>query len=336
MFERFTDRARKVVSLALAKAKEQGDDQIRPAHMLYGVTAADGVGARALTALGVDTAAVERELGRLGGTSPGPLGAAEESADGDAEALAAIGIDLDEIKRTIEESFGPGALERVPHPGGVHGVDPDPVSCEFVGHGPGDADHAVLGGHVRGQERQALDSGRGAGGDDRAAARRDEVRGGGHHGVPHPGQVGIQRVLPDGRGDLVPRLDGADTGVGADDIQPPQLSHAVVHGGLQRGEIAHVRLRSDDPAVQRLDRLDRLGQVGFGGQRVGHDVDLAADVHRDDVRALLGQPDRVTAALPAGRSGDERDLALNSSGHGRSPYLLLVYPASTGSVTPVT
>lgn len=113
MFERFTDRARKVVSLALAKAKEQGDDQIRPVHMLYGVTAANGLGARALTALGVDTAAVERELRRLGRASSGPLGAPDEAADADAEALAAIGIDLDEIKRRIEESFGPGALERV-------------------------------------------------------------------------------------------------------------------------------------------------------------------------------------------------------------------------------
>ena len=36
------------------------------------------------------------------------------AASGDAEALAAIGIDLDEIKRRIEDSFGPGALERVP------------------------------------------------------------------------------------------------------------------------------------------------------------------------------------------------------------------------------
>src|SRR5580693_4102766 len=119
MFERFTDKARKVVTLALAKAKEQGDDQIRPEHMLYGVTATDGVAARALAALGVDTAAVERELGRASGASAGPLSARDEAADGDAEALAAIGIDLDEIKRRIEESFGPGALQRVPlTPGG--------------------------------------------------------------------------------------------------------------------------------------------------------------------------------------------------------------------------
>jgi hypothetical protein len=30
----------------------------------------------------------------------------------DAEALAAIGIDLDEVRRRVEETFGPGALER--------------------------------------------------------------------------------------------------------------------------------------------------------------------------------------------------------------------------------
>jgi len=114
MLERFTDKARKVVILAKAKATERGDDQIRPLHMLYGLAATDGVAARALTALGVDAAAVERELDRAGGVSPGPPGPREEAGDGDAEALAAIGIDLDEIKRRIEESFGPGALERVP------------------------------------------------------------------------------------------------------------------------------------------------------------------------------------------------------------------------------
>jgi len=114
MFERFTDKARKVVILAKAKATERGDDQIRPVHMLYGLAAADGVAARTLTALGVDAAAVERELGHGGGGSPGPLGLPDRAADSDAEVLAAIGIDLDEIKRRIEESFGPGALERVP------------------------------------------------------------------------------------------------------------------------------------------------------------------------------------------------------------------------------
>ena len=110
MFERFTDKARKVVILAKATATDRGDDQIRPVHMLYGLAATDGVAARALTALGADAAAVARQLDRAGGASPGPIGPREDAADGDAEALAAIGIDLEEIKRRVEESFGPGAL----------------------------------------------------------------------------------------------------------------------------------------------------------------------------------------------------------------------------------
>jgi ATP-dependent Clp protease ATP-binding subunit ClpA len=114
MFERFTDKARKVVHLATAEATERGENEIRLEHMLYGVAAADGVAARALTALGVDAAAVERELDRTGGTSSGPLDPRDKAAEADAEALAAIGIDLDEIRRRIEESFGPGGLERVP------------------------------------------------------------------------------------------------------------------------------------------------------------------------------------------------------------------------------
>ena len=109
MFERFTDKARQVVILAKGKATERGDGQIRPVHMLYGLAAADGVAARVLTSLGVDAAAVEREIGRASGAPS----ARQEAAD-DAQALAAIGIDLDEIRRRIEESFGPGALERVP------------------------------------------------------------------------------------------------------------------------------------------------------------------------------------------------------------------------------
>jgi ATP-dependent Clp protease ATP-binding subunit ClpA len=102
------------VILAKGKATERGDDQIRPVHMLYGLAAADGVAAQVLAAVGVDAAAVDRELGRASGAPPSALGSGDEAAGGDAEALAAIGIDLDEIKRRIEDSFGPGALERVP------------------------------------------------------------------------------------------------------------------------------------------------------------------------------------------------------------------------------
>jgi ATP-dependent Clp protease ATP-binding subunit ClpA len=111
MFERFTDKARSTVFLARAKAAERGDGQIRPVYMLHGLVVQDGMAAKALAALGVDTAAVEREIERTA-----PLGnpLEGETASSDAEALASIGIDLDEIKRKIEENFGPDRLERVP------------------------------------------------------------------------------------------------------------------------------------------------------------------------------------------------------------------------------
>ena len=110
MFERFTDKARMVVILAKAKATERGD-QIRPVYMLYALASAEGVAARALASLGVDADSVE---GLFDSTAPLRSPLEGEATSGDAEALAAIGIDLDEIKRRIEESFGPGALERVP------------------------------------------------------------------------------------------------------------------------------------------------------------------------------------------------------------------------------
>jgi ATP-dependent Clp protease ATP-binding subunit ClpA len=110
MFERFTDRARTVMLLARTTAAGRGD-QIRPVYLLHALASADGVAARALAGLGVDADSIERQLDRTA-----PLGSPleGEATSGDAEALAAIGIDLDEIKRRVEESFGPGALERVP------------------------------------------------------------------------------------------------------------------------------------------------------------------------------------------------------------------------------
>lgn len=110
MFERFTDRARAAVIRARATAAERGD-QIRPVYLLHAVALGEGAAARALAGLGVDAAAIERQIDRAT-----PRGRPLESDTGsaDAEALASIGIDLDEIRRRVEESFGPGALGRGP------------------------------------------------------------------------------------------------------------------------------------------------------------------------------------------------------------------------------
>jgi hypothetical protein len=110
MFERFTDRARTAVILARTEASERGD-QIRPVYMLHALASSEGVAARVLAGLGVDAGDIERRLDR---TAPLRRAREGEPPGGDAEALASIGIDLEEIRRRVEESFGPGALERAP------------------------------------------------------------------------------------------------------------------------------------------------------------------------------------------------------------------------------
>jgi ATP-dependent Clp protease ATP-binding subunit ClpA len=104
MFERFTEKARLVVVGAQEQARERGADAIRSEHLLAALFAVpDNLAVTVLGALGVDRDVVEAEVGKLrpDGT-PIP----------DAEALATLGIDLDEVRRQVEEAFGPGALDR--------------------------------------------------------------------------------------------------------------------------------------------------------------------------------------------------------------------------------
>jgi len=120
MFERFTDRARKVTVDAQASARRLGHGSIGTEHLLLGLLQGDGIAAQVLTGLGVTPAAVEREV--LAEVGRGPLGA------GDAAALGAIGIDLDEVRRRAEASFGPGALYWNPDPRCRRARSPFPVS----------------------------------------------------------------------------------------------------------------------------------------------------------------------------------------------------------------
>lgn len=110
MFERFTDNARRVVFEARSLAVARGDAAIGPLHLLSALTTlpstGDSVAARVLASNDVDKEAVARLLGPAPGTASG--------TEVDAAALATIGIDLDEIKRKVEESFGPGALDQLP------------------------------------------------------------------------------------------------------------------------------------------------------------------------------------------------------------------------------
>jgi hypothetical protein len=113
MFEKFEAGARQTIVAAKAKALARGDRQVGAAHLLYALTVTDGVASRVLAGLGVRAGEAEQALGTAGGAAGGSAGGSADSAvDGGAEALRAIGIDLDEVRRKAEESFGEGALDR--------------------------------------------------------------------------------------------------------------------------------------------------------------------------------------------------------------------------------
>jgi ATP-dependent Clp protease ATP-binding subunit ClpA len=99
MLERFTHAARAVVVRAQEESAALGHDHVGSEHLLLALATAGG-----------DT--VAGVLGSLGAGADALRAAVERrDPDGlDADALASIGIDLDEVRRSVEESFGPGAL----------------------------------------------------------------------------------------------------------------------------------------------------------------------------------------------------------------------------------
>jgi ATP-dependent Clp protease ATP-binding subunit ClpA len=101
MFERFTEEARRVVVLAQEEARDAGDPCIDGAHLLLGIATVQGPGSRVLRAVGVDVARVRAAIHDVGDPN-GPL---------DADALAALGIDLGQVRRAAESAFGAGALD---------------------------------------------------------------------------------------------------------------------------------------------------------------------------------------------------------------------------------
>jgi ATP-dependent Clp protease ATP-binding subunit ClpA len=100
MFERFTHAARDIVARAQYESDTLGHDHIGREHLLLGLAGADDP--------------LVREVLRTIGVREDALRAAIQSGlpDVDADALASIGIDLDAVRRSVEESFGPGALGR--------------------------------------------------------------------------------------------------------------------------------------------------------------------------------------------------------------------------------
>ena len=121
MFERFTQEARAVVVAAQLQARALGHDTIGTEHLLLAMLSAPTSPAGSVLAgqgltLAAATSTVQafRDTGGTGRT--GGAGSGDGAGDGgpddlDAEALRAIGIDLDAVRASVEASFGEGALE---------------------------------------------------------------------------------------------------------------------------------------------------------------------------------------------------------------------------------
>jgi ATP-dependent Clp protease ATP-binding subunit ClpA len=101
MFERFTKQARQAVHSALGESHRAGAPRIGCEHLLIGLAhGRPGPAGDALAEVGLDVA---RLRALLPGGSAVPL---------DADSLALLGIDLDQVRRVAESAFGPGALDQ--------------------------------------------------------------------------------------------------------------------------------------------------------------------------------------------------------------------------------
>jgi ATP-dependent Clp protease ATP-binding subunit ClpA len=105
VFERLTDEARHVVVAAQEEARALRADEVAPVHLLLALAAGGGPGGQLLQAARLDADRLRAAARRSGD----PL---------DADALAALGVDLGRVRAAAEAAFGPGALD--PPPTGGH------------------------------------------------------------------------------------------------------------------------------------------------------------------------------------------------------------------------
>jgi len=113
MFERFTDRARRALTEAQLEAVEARHGFIGTEHVLIGLARqGDGLAHRVLTEHGLTVEALRPKVTELEAEI-----VAEDMGIDEATALAAIGIDFERVRATVEATFGEGSLTaNVSHP----------------------------------------------------------------------------------------------------------------------------------------------------------------------------------------------------------------------------
>jgi hypothetical protein len=103
MYEHMTAEARQAAKLALEEARRLAHQRMGSEHLLLALVGAAAPTAALFRARGATPERVEQAL----------VGLAEpEGFEADRDALASIGIDLDEVRSRVEAAFGAGALDR--------------------------------------------------------------------------------------------------------------------------------------------------------------------------------------------------------------------------------
>jgi len=102
MFERFTSSARGTVVRARDEAVQAGHDRVGTQHVVIALADDTGTAGEVLRDAGVTANALRWALRETSSTP---------DVDLDADALRTLGIDLDDVRRSVEETFGAGALD---------------------------------------------------------------------------------------------------------------------------------------------------------------------------------------------------------------------------------
>ena len=111
MFERLGKSAKAAVISAQMEAATMGQDEAGDEHILLGCLAASGSKAASLLrSRGITRQRLVEILDGLDHMDGAGLD------DDDARALSSLGIDLEEVIRSAEEVFGPGAMDRAQGP----------------------------------------------------------------------------------------------------------------------------------------------------------------------------------------------------------------------------
>jgi len=111
VYERFTELARRAVVASRDAADSLGHDHVGTEHVLLGLAQTAGTASEVLRAHGVELGRTRAEVEKLYAAYVQEHGAPATRLQSAQNALASIGVDVAEIQRRAEETFGPGALK---------------------------------------------------------------------------------------------------------------------------------------------------------------------------------------------------------------------------------